>query len=442
MELRDILVRAWKRRFIVGVVLLGAILSSTLLALRQPERFESTATLALTPDVKQGQGFVASDNLSTLLGTYAATAKSALNLTRAREILGHPLRATIESSTEGGTGILRVSARAESPRDARDAANATAQAFVESIRDNKLLVATIVDPPVLKNKAVQPRPPLIILVASLLGLFGGVVLALAIDSFRRRVDTSEDVDEITNVPVIGRLPRDRLLARGSAQIVWESQRSDSLQESYRALRTNLQFLNGSTPQVLEVTSSQAGEGKSTVVANLAVAFSQIGIRTIILDADLRRPTQHLIFGLDNRVGLSTAMALEDEEPELQPSGYPGLSVLPSGPTPPDPTEMLHIRLARVVASLREHHGLVLIDTPPLLPVSDARLIAPHTDGVLLVVAAGLQKPATLQSALAQLELVEATPRGVILNMSGQDADAAGGYYYSHTAEADPELELR
>ena len=178
-----------------------------------------------------------------------------------------------------------------------------------------------------------------------------------------------------------------------------------------------------------------------MVANLGVAFSQIGTETIILDADLRRPMQHEIFGLDNRTGLSTAMALERKNPELQATAYPGLWVIPSGPTPPDPTEMLHIRFASVIAGLRELDALVLVDTPPLLPVSDARLIAAHTDAVLLVVAAGTQKPATVERALEQLKIVDAFPRGLILNMSGEAADHAGGYYYAARppVSADPEL---
>ena len=120
----------------------------------------------------------------------------------------------------------------------------------------------------------------------------------------------------------------------------------------------------------------------------------------MLDADLRRPRQHEIFGLDNSAGLSTTLAL-GRKPELKPAGA-GLWVLTSGPVPPDPTEMLHIRLPSVIKALRRRKALMLIDTPPVLPVSDARLVAPLTDGVILLATSGTQKPPSFQAALDRL----------------------------------------
>jgi len=282
---------------------------------------------------------------------------------------------------------------------------------------------------------VQPRPPLIIFVAAILGAFAGVLLAFALESFRRRIETAADIAELTPAPVIGRLPRQRQLARGPAQDIWTKDNVVGLQESYRALRTNLEFLMEGHHKVLEITSPDPAQGKSTVVANLAIAFGQIGVETVIVDADLRRPRQHEIFGLDNGEGLSTVMALGGE-PLLKPTDHENVWVLTSGPVPPDPTEMLHIRFASAIESLRQMEALVLIDTPPVLPVSDARLIAPHADGVVLVVTAGSQRPANLQSALDKLQLVEAKLLGLILNTAGGEGDGTGGYYgYEVRADA-------
>ena len=175
--------------------------------------------------------------------------------------------------------------------------------------------------------------------------------------------------------------------------------------------------------MIEITSPEASQGKSTVVANLAVAFSRIGIETIVLDADLRRPRQHEIFGLDNSSGLSTMLAL-GRKAELKPAGQ-GLWVITSGPVPPDPTEMLHIRLPSVIKALRRRKALILIDTPPVLPVSDARLVAPLADGVILVATAGTQKPASFQAALDRLALVDSRLMGIILNKAGADDLDAG-----------------
>jgi capsular exopolysaccharide synthesis family protein len=445
MELRDVLALAWKRRVtVLGIALLTLALS-TMLALAKTAHYESTATIAMTPDNQNGQ-LISSDNLAALLGTYAQTAKSDLTLGRAAEILGGPVGADISTSTQAGTGVLDITANATDPRQAARAAAATAQAFRESVASNKLLSATLINPPQVSRTPVQPRPPLIIVVGTLLGLFGGLLLAFGLEQFRRRIETSGDLAHHTTAPVVGRLPRERALQRGDAQLIWDNPQAVGLQESYRALRTNLQFVLGNKLGVLEITSPEPSQGKSTVVANLGVAFGQIGVPTVIVDADLRRPRQHEIFGLDNSSGLSTAMALS-RDPELTPSGHPGLWLITSGPVPPDPTEMLHIRLGSVIQWLREKDVLVLVDTPPVLPVTDARLIAPHTDGVLLVITAGTQRPASLDSALERLSIVDVVPKGIILNtIAGGTTDASGGYYYEQRADADqletPSVELR
>ena len=427
MELKDLVAVAWKRRAAVLTVFVLTVAFAALFAFSQPKRYDSTAVLALTPNAEKGSGLLAADNLTALLGTYAETAKSTITLKRAEQQLGRPLGADIDSSTDAGTGILRITARSTDPQRSARAAQATAAAFSSSIASNQLFDVTLVDPPGPSTSPVQPRPPLILLVAAILGAFAGVLLAFALESFRRRIETSDDIAEHTNAPVIGRLPRQRSIARAPAQIIWGQDNVVGLQESYRALRTNLEFLIEDHSRVLEITSPDPAQGKSTVVANLAIAFGQIGVDTVIVDADLRRPRQHEIFGLDNGEGLSTVMALGGE-PLLKPSGHPNLWVLTSGPVPPDPTEMLHIRFASVVESLRGTDTLVLIDTPPVLPVSDARLVAPHTDGVVLVVTAGTQRPANLQSTLDKLELVDAKVLGLILNTAGGDGEGTGGYY--------------
>jgi receptor protein-tyrosine kinase len=436
MELRELLALAWKRKWVILGVLAVTLAASAPGILSRPTKYESTAVLALTPDVKQGQGLVASDSLSALLSTYAETAKSSVNLARAERALGRQLDADIDTSTDAGTGILRITARSTNARQAAAAAQATTKAFTDSIANNKLVVATLADPAYPKFSPIQPRPPLLFGIAAVLGLFGGCLLALALEQFRRRIDTAADVARYTDAPVLGRLERKRALSRGRTTLVWDTEKTADLQEGYRALRTNLEFLMDDTSRVLEITSPEPQQGKSTVVANLAVAFSRIGIQTIVLDADLRRPRQHEIFGLDNSSGLSTALAL-GRKPELKPAG-PGLWVITSGPVPPDPTEMLHIRLPSVIKELRQRNALILVDTPPVLPVSDARLVAPLADGVILLTTAGTQKAASFQAAINRLSLVDTNLMGVILNMAGdEDADAGGYYRYESYAPVTP-----
>jgi succinoglycan biosynthesis transport protein ExoP len=433
MQLTELLAILKKRRAGVLAVLVLTVAFSVAVVVVSPPRYQSTGTLAVTPKISRNQGYISSQDLSVLISTYAETAKSRLNRSRAQQILGRPLPGTVDSSTIGGTGILRITGIASTAQDAADTASAATQAFAESVRSNPLFAASVVDPPEAPTTPEQPRPPLIVAIGVLLGLLAGISYALLIERIRRRIEVPADINELTDRPVVGRLPRQRALQRSPARLIWDSDKMAGLQESFRGLRTNVQFL-AEDRRVIEVTSPDPAQGKSTIVANLGVALGQIGVECVIVDADLRRPQQHAIFGLDNARGLSTVLSRTETELELVPTGYANLSVIPSGVLPPDPTEVLHVRFARFVERLRELDVIVLIDTPPVLAVSDARLIAPHCDGVLLVVSAGLTKPVALESALERLGIVRANVLGVVLNQSGQDLDGTGGYYYSSSPE--------
>jgi succinoglycan biosynthesis transport protein ExoP len=428
MEVRDLFALAMKRRGTVLLVLLLTTGAAAALAFSQPKRYESKATIALTPDTRADVGFVPSDTLTALVRTYAQTARSRVNIARAERLNdGRRLPGKVETATQEGAGILEIIGRDTSPQGATVTARLAAQAFLESIADNRLLTADLVNPAAVPSDPVQPRPPLIIGVAALLGLIAGFMLAYALEHLRRRVETAEDIAEFTPAPVIGRLPRIRSLQRSQAELIWNEPKMMNLQEGFRAIRTNIEFVTKGRNSVIQITSPNAAQGKSTIVANLGMAFAQVGVDTLILDADLRRPFQDRIFALDNRRGLSTLMAMPDSGVEPVPAGLDGLWVMPSGPVPPNSTEMLHIRFERVLDQLRERFPLVLVDSPPILPVSDARLIAPCTDGVMMVVAAGSQKPAALTSALEKLTLAGANLIGVVLNQADEDADQVDAY---------------
>jgi succinoglycan biosynthesis transport protein ExoP len=434
VQLNELLAVLKKRRLGVGAIILLTIAFSAALALVTPPRYESTATLALTPKIDRTQGFIGAQDLTALISTYAETAKSRVNRARAEQIIGHALPGDVDTSSVAGTGILRIVGKAATPGGAAATASAATQAFQQSVSDNPLLVVSVVDPPEPPTTPEQPRPPLIVAVGILLGALAGISYGLVMERVRRRLETPADISDLTETPVVGRLPRQRSLQRQPASLVWNNDRMTGLQESFRALRTNVQFL-ADERRIIEVTSPDAAQGKSTIVANLGVALGQVGVETVILDADLRRPQQHQIFGVDNSAGLSTLLSVRDPQIELKPSGHPNLWVVPAGPVPPDPTEMLHVRFASLAARLRELDALVLIDTPPVLPVSDARLIAPQCDGVLLVVAAGAVKPVALESALERLGMVRANLLGIVLNQSGHDLETAGGYYYTSSPES-------
>ena len=202
-------------------------------------------------------------------------------------------------------------------------------------------------------------------------------------------------------------------------------------EAYRSLRTNLSFANlDQKLHTILVTSAGPEEGKSTVLANLAVVEAQAGHRVIIVDADLRRPRQHELFGLANSVGLTTMLADENglQQPPLQPTAVEGLRVLTSGPQPPLPAEMLASeRMARAITALLAQADLVLFDAPPVVAVTDAAILAPQVDGVLLVISAERTRREHAQRAQQLLEKVSARIIGSVLNNVTPDSGLRGYY---------------
>jgi capsular exopolysaccharide synthesis family protein len=187
-------------------------------------------------------------------------------------------------------------------------------------------------------------------------------------------------------------------------------------EAYRSLATNLQFSSLDQPvRTVVVTSAAPGEGKSTTVANLAIALAEGGRRVIVVDADLRRPGLHALFGASNREGLTSALIGDQPQLPLQDTAVPGVRILASGPLPPNPLEVLGSRrLDQVLALARSQADFVLVDTAPAAALADAWVLAPRLDGVLLVVSAGRTRRDLARRAKEQLERVNARILGVVL----------------------------
>ena len=187
-------------------------------------------------------------------------------------------------------------------------------------------------------------------------------------------------------------------------------------EAYRTLRTNIQFASLDKPlRTILATSSAPDEGKSTTIANLAVTIAQAEQRVILVDCDLRRPTLHTLFDVPNSAGLTSMMLQEEATPPLQPTDVPGLMLLPSGPLPPRPADILGSRrMDAVIAALLEQADVVLFDTPPITSVTDAAVLATKVDGVLLVFRSGSTRRDRARDARRLLEKVNAHIVGVVL----------------------------
>ncbi|AZN38593.1 CpsD/CapB family tyrosine-protein kinase [Paenibacillus albus] len=207
-----------------------------------------------------------------------------------------------------------------------------------------------------------------------------------------------------------------------------------ISEAYRSLRTNIDFSSiDDNIQVIMVTSATPGEGKSTTIANLAVVYAQADRKVVLIDADMRRPTAHHTFSVSNRRGLSTILSRQcDIEESVQSTEIPNLSIIPSGPVPPNPAEMLASkRMSALIEQLREQFDVVLIDTPPTLAVTDAQIVSTKCDGSLLVLEAGKVKSDMVLKAKQQLTQVNARILGVVLN-SVKQKNGDGYYYYQYS----------
>jgi capsular exopolysaccharide synthesis family protein len=215
------------------------------------------------------------------------------------------------------------------------------------------------------------------------------------------------------------------------ELITLSEPRSPISEAYRTLRTNLDFAGlDQTLKTLVVTSAGVGEGKSTTLANLAVVSAEAGRKVILVDADLRRPTLHQIFGLDNGEGLTTAMMDESSlaAPPLQETGVTGLLVLTSGPLPPNPADVMGSRrMEEVIATLAEQADQVFFDTPPVVAVTDAAVLATKVDGVLLVVSAGKTRRDYARTAVQRLEQINARLVGMVLTNVQMGAGFQGYY---------------
>lgn len=205
-------------------------------------------------------------------------------------------------------------------------------------------------------------------------------------------------------------------------------------EAYRTIRTNIKFSNiaGHELKTILLTSATPNEGKSTTISNLAVVMAQAGYKVVLLDCDFRNPTQHKMFKLRNK-GLSNCVATGSDVMEIiQDTNVENLYVLPSGPVAPNPSELLASQnMVDVLETLKQHFDYVLIDTPPIMPVTDAAVISGKVDATIMVIAAGAVSPAIAVEAKTRLEQGGAHIIGVVLNKVDVAASSHYGYGYGY-----------
>jgi non-specific protein-tyrosine kinase len=278
---------------------------------------------------------------------------------------------------------------------------------------------------------VKPKVMQNTLLAAIVGILLAAGLIFVREAFDDTVKTPDDITRKYKLPVLGVITHHE--ADPDAPIAMSSPRSP-ITEAYRTLRTNLGYTSVDRKlSTIMITSPEPGEGKSTITSNLGVVMAQNGKRIIALDCDLRHPCLHGNFGLSNRQGMSTLLSQNSEATSeiCNPTKEKGLFVITTGPIPPNPAELMGSqKLQSILKWMKETADVILIDTPPVLAVSDAVILAPSLDGVVLVVRPGKTRYGALKQSIEQLQLVNARILGVVLN----DVITRGkayGYYYKN-----------
>jgi capsular exopolysaccharide synthesis family protein len=217
-------------------------------------------------------------------------------------------------------------------------------------------------------------------------------------------------------------------------IITVSNPKSPIAEAFRTLRTNIQFSSfDKSVQTVSITSSGPGEGKSTIASNLAVVTAESGKKTLLIDCDQRKPMIHKIFNQSNLVGLSNLLAGEVTiENAIKPTAIENLSIMTAGTRPPNPSELLaSAKMKHFIEDMKEKYDFIVIDTPPVLIVTDAQLLADYTDGYLLVVSSGAAEKNAAMKAKELLENVNAKILGVVLNNIDVNESSYYGYYYQY-----------
>lgn len=279
------------------------------------------------------------------------------------------------------------------------------------------------------------------LLGATFGLLFGLALALLLESLDSSVKSKEQLEVLTGVPNLSAVPAIRDWGnQNSTRLVTMESMTSPASEAYRTLRAGLSFAAiGSEMQIIQVTSARPGEGKSTTTANLAVAFARAGSRVALIDCDLRKPRQHAFFDREPIPGLTSVMVgdvLLEDACRLVPGCGDNLLLLPSGPLPPGPSELLGSqRFEEVIGMLRMVADFIIIDSPPVLAVADALVVARVADATIVVANAQRSDRQGILSAFESLEKVEAPIVGTVLNQvkrSNLDSSSYGyGYGYGH-----------
>lgn len=335
----------------------------------------------------------------------------------------------LSASVAPGSSLIVVSANASSPEKAQELANLALQATANVVKEiegnSSIRVVPLEDAP-LPGGPSSPNYRNNAIVGGFAGLVIGYLAAFLRRAIDVRVRTTKDVEAITKSGLLGIVPKTKSLMGENRR---DEENDSASSEALRQLRTNLRFVSiDDPPKVIMMTSPNPQEGKSTLSSGLARSLVRSGKPTLVIDADLRRPTQSRVFGIDGAVGLSQVLSGQATlDTALHRIGDSELYVLPAGRIPPNPSELLGSeRMARLLKEASQHFT-VIVDAPPLLPVTDASLLSTVVDGTILVVKLGSTHREHVEISVKMLGQVGGKLLGTVLNQV--PTSGVGSTYY-------------
>jgi capsular exopolysaccharide synthesis family protein len=455
LDLRQLL-RIARQYFWIALILMAVAGGTAYFrSSQQPDQYRTTSQIIMLGESGENvNSYTAQLSSQNLIETYQRLIEGDAILQRVVDELALPfdyieLDEMVNTSAVTDTLLMEVTVVDTDPARAALIANEVAEQFVVYIDENIASGQNVnVSSPVGINNLArvpalpfEPQP----LTAGLLGAFVGLLLAVALIAVLEFLDNTvkpqQNIQELTGSPMLASIPQAPNVKAGSHQVYTVAQPRSSASEAARLLRTNLEFASASSDiNRFVVSSPNPGEGKSTTVANIGVVMAQSGVRTVIIDADLRRPTQHQIFGVPGDDGLTTLLTHPDRpwETVARKVAVANLLLITSGPIPPNPSDLVSSqRFISLLNTIAEDVDLIILDSPPILAASDALAMAAHSDGLVLVCFSNKTRLDHLSHAAQSIRQGGIRLIGVVLNRTKKQQGASyyGDYYYQSSTKS-------
>jgi capsular exopolysaccharide synthesis family protein len=450
--------RVLRRQWFV-VVLLAALSvgGATAYTVRQTPTYSATTQLFVSVHSAEVADISQMSQGSTLIQQRVKTYADVVTSPKVLDVVREQLRLFTTAQSLAGqvhvdspldTVLLNITVTDASPVQAAAIANAIAGQFPTFVAQLESRPGVTQSPvtvtptrmATVPSRPISPRVPLNIALGLLVGLGLGIGAAVLRDQLNTSICGVADVEKLTGAIPLGVVPYDSSTTK--RPLVDGDQRGVRA-EAFRTLRTNLQFADvDHPPRVIVITSPLPAEGKSTSACNVALTLALGGARVVLVDGDLRKPAIGKYLGISSAAGLTSVLAGQHELRDVMVTyGRNTLAVLPSGPTPPNPSELLGSQqMADLLATLANHYDIVVIDAPPLLPVTDAAVLAALADGAVLVIRHSRTRREEAQRAIQTLNAVNAKLLGTVLNFAPKRTRRGGydgyGYGYGYAAKAD------